>query len=95
MARVDIESFAEAEKDLSRIYIAGHVAEAKRVENVLTENGIEYAVEIEPYIGLALGIVPLEYPGAAFYVLSGQAPFARRALLAAGLKVGLADDEAG
>lgn len=92
MAKVDIENFAD--KELSRIYIAARLPEAMQVESTLTEQGIDYAVEIEPYYKVVLNIIPFEYPGATFYVLSGQAHFARQALLKAGLKTGLVDEEA-
>ena len=91
MAKVDIEYFLE--KEVSRIYIAARLAEAKQVENTLTEQGLDYAVEIEPFYKIVLGLFPCEYAGAAFYVLSGQATFARQALLVAGLKTGLVDEE--
>jgi hypothetical protein len=92
MAKVDFESFAE--KEVSRIYIAARLPEARQVESTLTENDIDYAVEIEPYFKVVLNIFPFEYPGATFYVLFGQAQFARQALLKAGLKAGLVDEEA-
>ncbi|MGH7770683.1 MAG: hypothetical protein ACREQA_00425 [Candidatus Binatia bacterium] len=87
MARIALENFAE--KEVARIYIAAELGEAKRVENTLTQNGIDYAVEIEPYVRYNLG--SLENKGAAFYVISGQADFCRRALREAGLKAGIVD----
>ena len=90
MARVDIESFLD--KEISRIYIADRLPEAKQVESALTEQGIDYAVEIEPYYKIVLGLFPSEYAGAAFYVLSEQAELARQALTVAGLKMGLLDE---
>ncbi|HLY63295.1 MAG TPA: hypothetical protein VKV95_21330 [Terriglobia bacterium] len=92
MPKLDIEDFTD--KELSRIYIADRLAEAKSVESTLTKHEIDFAVEVEPFRKILLGIFPLEYPGAAFYVLSGQAPFARKALFAVGLRGGLQDDEA-
>ena len=91
MARLDFDQFLE--KELSRIYIAGELAEASRVEDILTRHGIDYAVEVEPYqkpmpMLFSLGM----YAGAGFFVLSGQAAFARGALLAAGLRSGIQDD---
>ena len=92
MAKVEIESFEE--KEVARVYIAERLREAKRVESTLSEHGVDYAVEVEPFYKLLLGFIPCEYSGAAFYVLSGQAPFARQALEVAGLKAGLVDEEA-
>ena len=96
MARLDFDQFRD--KEVSRIYIAGELAEATRVEAVLTRHGIDYAVEVEPYQRSALRVLTLfssgVYAGAAFFVLSGQASFARHVLRAAGLKGGIQDDDA-
>jgi hypothetical protein len=89
MAMIAGEEFADKEK--ARIYIAGRVREAKRVEQVLSGAGIDYAVEMEPYQTRLLGILPVEYKGAVFYVLAGQADFCRHALRDAGLERGLVD----
>ena len=91
MARRDLEEFAQIE--LARVYIAGRVAEADRVESALTRHGVDYAVEIEPYLKRILGLFTSHYSGVAFYVPSGQAAFARRALLDAGLTQGIADEQ--
>ena len=91
MARLDIEDFAG--KELVRVYIAGRVSEAERVEDALARHGVDYAVDIEPFLRRVLGLFTSEYAGAAFYVSAGQAAFARSTLLAAGLTQGIADDE--
>lgn len=91
MVRVAYEDFEET--DLSRIYLAGRLAEAKRVEKILNANEIDYSVEVESYLAFVL-IEFGEYKGAAFYVRSGQATFCRRVLVEAGLTVGiLGEDE--
>jgi hypothetical protein len=92
MARANLEDFAG--KEVARVYIAARVSEAERVENILEERGIDYAVEIEPFRKNLLGFLPTEYTGVAFYVVSGQAAFTRQLLLAAGLSQGIAADEA-
>jgi len=92
MARLDLDDFAG--RELVRVYIAGRVSEAENVESALTERGIDYAVDIEPFLKSSLGLFTSAYAGAAFYVLSGQAALARTVLAAAGLNQGLADDEA-
>jgi hypothetical protein len=88
MARVTFDDLSE--KEVSRIYLAGELAEAKRVEALLNSNGIDYAIEVEPYVRFSL--FSSQYAGAAFYVLSGQAEFCRRALCEAGLKTGILDE---
>lgn len=90
MSRFALDDFEESE--LSRIYLAGRLAEAKRVEKVLEENGIDYAVEVEPYTVTLLFIGFGEYKGDAFYVRSGQAAFCRRVLADAGLDLGIFDE---
>jgi hypothetical protein len=87
MARLDFEDFLD--KEVTRLYLAARLSEAKRVETTLTANGIDYAVDIEPFFMVVLGIMPSVYAGAAFYVLSAQTPIARSTLLAAGLKAGI------
>lgn len=91
MARVDSEAFLE--KEVSRVYIAGSVREAERVEKALNEEGFDYLVEIERFTKAVLGIFTSEYSGASFYVLSGQATSARKALSAAGLRASLQEDD--
>jgi len=90
MARVAFDDFGE--KDIARIYLAAELAEAQRVEEVLSANGIEYAVEVEPYMSLSFFSFSSESRGAAFYVLSGQANFCKRALLEAGLELGIQEE---
>ncbi len=93
MARLDFEEFLD--KEVTRVYIAGGLEEAKRVESVLTGHGIDYAVDIEVYLKPVFALLSLcVYAGAGFFVLSAQAAFARRTLLAAGLKAGIGDDDA-
>lgn len=91
MARIAFEDFGEGE-EVVRIYLARELSEAKRVEAALTETGIEYAVEVEPYRTVMSSIFFSEYKGAAFYVLADQEDFCRRILREAGLTVGIAED---
>ncbi len=42
MARLELEDFLDQE--VRRVYLAGRLSEAKRVERTLTGNGIDYAV---------------------------------------------------
>jgi hypothetical protein len=75
------------------IYIAARLVEGKRVEEVLTCTGIDYAVEIAPKTIRLLGLFPTRYRRAVFYVAAGQARRCRQALQAAGITKGLVDDE--
>jgi hypothetical protein len=88
MARVALDDFGE--REVSRIYLAAELTEAKKVEHLLSANEIDYAVEVEPYVRMS--IFSSEYAGAAFYVLTEQAEFCKRALFEAGLKIGIQDE---
>ena len=90
MALVDPETFDDEE--VAIVYIAGRLPEGKRVEQVLSDHAIDYAVDSEPFQSRVLGILPVEYEGVGFYVLSGQAEFCRRLLREAGLVQGLVED---
>ena len=90
MARVSMEAFEE--KDVEAIFIAGSVREAERVEKVLTQHGIEFAVKIKPFVRSTLRVFRSQHEGAAFYVLSGQSASCRRVLAAADLSSGLIGD---
>jgi hypothetical protein len=90
MARVDFDDWEGEE--VTRVYIAGRLAEALHVEKTLTERGVDYAVDLEPFRLMVLGIFPSEHTGVGFYVLSAQAAFSKRALVDAGLRIGIEDD---
>ena len=63
--RRDAQYFEDREMDL--IYIAKKLKEALRLESMLTESGVEYAVETDKYSG---GVIfRSERVGAFFYVL--------------------------
>jgi len=63
--RRDAEYFEGREMDL--IYIAKKLKEALRLESMLTESGVDYAVETDKYSGGVL--FRSERVGAFFYVL--------------------------
>src|SRR5262245_43773366 len=66
VAIVDWEIFGE--EKVSRVYLAGRLREAKNVESILTQHGINYAVEIEPFTTYLFGFIRREHKGVAFYV---------------------------
>jgi hypothetical protein len=88
---VDPEKFED--KEVALVYVAGRLSEGKRVEQVLSNNAIDYAVDIELFRSHMLGIFPVEYKGVGFYVLSGQAEFCRRVLREASLVQGLVEED--
>jgi len=85
MARIEPDALDDPE----RIYIAGTLHVALRVEEWLTMAGVEYAVQVEPY-GRSLLFGTLRM-GAAFYVRSGQAAYCREQLNAAGFGGGVVE----
>lgn len=90
MARFTQEDFSG--KDVSRLYVAAKLKEAKRVEDVLNKSGIDYMVEVEPFQKVSFLLFAAEYQGAVFYVLSGQLDFCKDLLLREGLSEGLVGD---
>ena len=91
MALVDPETFDD--KEVAMVYVAGRLNDGKRVEQVLSDNAIDYAVDVEPFQSRVLGALPVEYEGVGFYVLSSQADFCRRVLREAGLVQGLVEED--
>jgi hypothetical protein len=83
MPRVDAEALPD---DASRVYIAARLAEAQRVEAVLTEDGADYAVSVELF---RAGLLSRPHHGAVFYVAASRAGRCRTLLVAAGLTRGL------
>lgn len=88
MTRRKLEDFSD--KNISRIFIARNLAEAEKVENLLNENKIDFAVEIEAF--LQSSWLQSQLQGAAFYVVSGQSHFCRQLIAEEGLKSGIVYD---
>ena len=83
MPRVDAEALAD---DALRVYIAARLAEAQRVEAVLTEHGADYVVSVELF---RAGILSRPHHGAVFYVAASCADHCRELLVTAGLTRGI------
>jgi hypothetical protein len=87
MAHVDPEAIADAEQ----IFLARKLREARRVEDFLTDAGVDYFVEVEAYArSFLFGTIR---HGAAFYVASGIAADCRRRLVDAGFGRGVIREE--
>ena len=72
------------EQELALIYIAKRLTEDLRLENVLTEAGLDYLVEPDKYSG---GIIfQSERVGAFFYVVPGDESAAKETLSRSGFK---------
>ena len=91
MSRVEREALEY--HDLEQIFIAARLSEAQRVEEVLTLEGVEYVVSVEPFVA---GIFSTFRPrnGAVFYVASTQADYCRSKLISSGLGQGVVAEEA-
>lgn len=81
--RRDPEYFEE--RHLALIYIAKRLKEALRLETVLTNGGVEYAVEPDTYKG---GVIfASERIGAFFYVLPDAVEAARVLMQQSGFEI--------
>lgn len=87
MARIEPEEV----RDPERIFIARSLRLALRVEERLTNFGVDYAVQVES-VGRSL-LFRTERMGAAFYVNAGQAAYCRQQLAAAGLGPGVVESQ--
>jgi hypothetical protein len=90
MTQIDLEDFRD--KETVRVYMAGSQEEAKRVEAVLDNEAIDYAVALEPHTtvtGLIKG--KSEKYGVAFYVEAGQSEYCKKLFVTKGLGSGIND----
>lgn len=88
MARVDPEVLASSE--LVCVFIATTLAEARRAEELLTLQGVDYVVSVERFGTTLFGSAR---HGAAFHVVEGQAVYCGSKLIEAGLGLGVLIDD--
>jgi hypothetical protein len=88
MALIDPEAFGDEE--LSQVFLAPGMKEARRAEAVLSERGVDYLVQPEAYGRTLFGSRRM---GAVFYVRSSQAEYCAVELTAAGLGWGVLTGE--
>ena len=86
MGRVTEDDFAD--KDIARIYIAQSISEATTIEQILTENNVDYLIEIEQYTRPSILTSPIQ-TGVVFYVLLGQVDFCKRIIESKGMSKGI------
>jgi hypothetical protein len=77
MARVEAQEFGERETRL--VFIARNVGEAERVEELLSEHGVDFFVQLERYVSGLL--FATERAGIGFHVLEAQAVWSRTLLV--------------
>jgi len=92
MSHIELEDFKD--REIKRIYMAGSQDEARRVEDLLNNEEIDYAIALEPYT-TAIGLImpTSQKHGVAFYVLAGQSDYSRNILVSNGLRSGIIDDD--
>jgi hypothetical protein len=88
MARITIDQFSGC--DIGPIFVAGSVKEAEAVEQLLTEQSVDYAIAIEPFYQPGLFFVS-QFQGATFYVPTGIAPYCENLLSEKGFRVNRLD----
>lgn len=87
MARITLELIPKEESE--QIFLSGKLNESKKIEKLLTREGVHYAVTIESYRGGGILSSFFEYKGAMFHVRSDQAAHCRRRLEDQGFAYGI------
>lgn len=92
MPRVEMESFEEG-TEIVRVYLAGSLEEARRIEEALAAAGFEFAVEVEEYAGRSAFGFRQARRGAGFWVREADLDGAAGALERGGHVAGLVQRE--
>lgn len=71
---------------MALVFIAGNVREAQRAETILASAGVDYCFDVADF---TQGVLSSPRSGLGFYVVEGQATFARQALARAKLGSGI------
>ncbi len=90
MAIVPMEAFEEG-TEIVRVYLAASLGEAQAVERILTDAGLEYAVEVEELESRTLFGFGARRRGAGLWVRAEALDAAADALERAGHLAGLVD----
>lgn len=91
MALVDLEDFGD--KEMKRVFIASSREQTERVKELLDDEQIDYAINIEPYSPVTgLIMSASEKQGVAFYVLARQSDHCRNIIKSHGLDAGIHND---
>ncbi len=91
MARRTVEEFSGTA--LSLVYIAGNMVDAEKVERTLTEQGVEYALSLEPFASTSM-MRPGDHTGLFVHVPTTQHRACRDMLVRNGLTDTVGLDEA-
>jgi hypothetical protein len=76
---------------LERIFLAPTLRAARKAEAMLTEAGIDYVVQVEPF-GRSFLFGTIRH-GAVFYVAAARAAHGRQRLINAGLRNGVIESD--
>jgi hypothetical protein len=90
MALVPMDSFEEG-TEIVRVYLAASLAEAQAAERILTEAGVEYAIEVEELAARGILGLGARRRGAGLWVRAEAVDAAADALERAGQLSGLVD----
>ncbi|MEW6601101.1 MAG: hypothetical protein AB1499_09030 [Nitrospirota bacterium] len=92
MAQIEFEDFEN--KEIERVFMAGNQEEAMRVEELLNDEEIDYAIALEPFTTVMGLIMPTsQKQGITFYVIAGQSDYCRNIFKSNGLKAGIINDD--
>jgi hypothetical protein len=83
--RRDEEFFGD--EPLELVHLSRRLKEAKGVEQLLTDEGVEYLLEVGPYSARLLFVIPVQRHGVYFYVREGEAAEVRLTLRERGFPV--------
>jgi hypothetical protein len=88
MARIPLPDFSD--REISRVFLARNTEEAERVESLFNTDGIEYAIEAEPFTLLPSS--GIENLGLAFYVPQDRASRCYELCETNGLEAGIVEE---
>jgi len=91
MARRTAEEFSGTA--LGLVYIAGNTVDAGKVERILTEQGVDYALSLEPFASTSM-MRPGDHTGLFVYVPTAQHRACRDMLERSGLADTVGPEEA-
>ena len=90
--RCEAEAFGEEALEL--VQLSRRLKEARGIEDLLDEEGVEYLLETGPYSARMLFVIPVTRVGVYFYVREGEAASVRELLRGRGYTITeVIDDE--
>ena len=89
----DAEAFGD--EPLELVQISRRLKEARSIESLLDDEGVDYLLEAAPYAARLLFVIPVTRVGVYFYARESEAPAVRETIAKAGWTIVevLEDDE--